>query len=74
MHVRCVCICIHLNIFMYVCVGVTITTPFIIQNWLVNSVPAYFRTQFGDFGRFLNANIFDEWLEWHIRHICPYGT
>ena len=56
------------------CVGVTITTPSIAQNWLVNLVPAYSRTMFGDFGRFSNGNIFDEWLERHIRNICPCGT
>ena len=55
-------------------VGVTITTPSIVQNWLVNLVPAYSRTMFGDFSRFSNANIFDEWLERHIRNICPFGT
>ena len=56
------------------CVGVTITTPSIVQSSLVNLVPAYSRTMFGDFGRFSNANIFDEWLKRHIRNICPCGT
>ena len=66
-------VCDRLSMFCN-CVGVTITTPSIVQNWLINLVPAYSRTQFGDFNCFLNANIFDEWLEQHIRNICPFGT
>ena len=57
-----------------ICVGVTITTPSIVQSVLVNLVPVYSRTMFGNFGRFSNTNIFDAWLELHIQHICPYGT
>ena len=48
------------------CVGVTITTPSLVQSALVNLVPAYSRTQFGEFGRFSNANNFDAWLERRI--------
>ena len=59
----------YIYIYIYVCVCVSI-----VQNWLVNLVPAYSRTMVGDFSRFSNANIFGEWLERHIRHICPYGT
>ena len=71
----CVCVCLYVCVCVCVCmcVGVIITTPSIVQNALVN-VPAYSGTAFGNFDRFSNVNIFDAWLQPHIRHICPYGT
>ena len=52
----------------------TIITPSKVQSALINLVSAYSRTTFGDFGHFSSANIFDTWLQPHIRHVCPYGT
>ena len=60
--------------YVYVCVGVTITTLSLVQSALVNLVPAYSRSMFGDFGCFSNANIFGTRLKPHIPNTYPYGT